>query len=101
MEKDKNILIPNGTSTNIDLINLKIKNGEKISCIGRNSLGIVIHFKSVVETTTETLNCNLSVTKCEGNERRDQLIAFATWWMNQGYWACIVEKEVDEYLKGN
>ncbi|MFA7361911.1 MAG: hypothetical protein WC139_12840 [Candidatus Kapaibacterium sp.] len=30
---------------------------------------------------------------------REKLIHFAKWWMDQSYITCIVENEVDKYLK--
>lgn len=45
MDLKKGILISEKTTRDeIKAINLKIKKGEKVGLIGRNSLGIIIHF---------------------------------------------------------
>lgn len=31
-------------------------------------------------------------------EMKEVLIDFATWWMEQGYYSCIIENEVDKYI---
>ena len=57
MNPDKNILIRKETTEEeIQLINDKIKNGERVKTIGRNSLGIVIHFDEEINNDKKSNN---------------------------------------------